>query len=64
MNVTGPRKRTLLKKIVSNMSATIESLKGCLDRQEQYSRKNCSLIHGVLKPKHENTFEWRRWEKR
>ena len=29
-----------LQKNVNDMSATIESLKGCLDRQEQYSRRN------------------------
>ena len=37
-----------LQKNVNDMSATIESLKGCLDRQEQYSRRNCLLIHGFL----------------
>ena len=45
-----------LQKIV-NMSATIESLKGCLDRQEQYSRRNCLLIHGLPESKNENTDE-------
>ena len=39
------------------MSATIESLKGCLDRQEQYSGRNCLLIHGLLESKNENTDE-------
>ena len=39
------------------MSATIESLKGCLDRQEQYSRRNCLLIHGLPESKNENTDE-------
>ena len=39
------------------MSATIESLRGCLDRQEQYSRRNCLLIHGLPESKNENTDE-------
>ena len=39
------------------MSATIESSKGCLDRQEQYSRRNCLLIHGLPESKHVNTDE-------
>ena len=39
------------------MSATIDSLKGCLDRQEQYSRRNCLLIHGVPESKNQNTDE-------
>ena len=55
------RDRAEKKKIISelqkniNMSATIESLKGCLDRQEQYSRRNCLLIHGLPESKNENT---------
>ena len=36
-----------LQKNVNDMSTTIESLKGCLDRQEQYSKRNCLLIHGL-----------------
>ena len=39
------------------MSATIESLKGYLDRQEQYSRRNCLLTHGLPESKNENTDE-------
>ena len=39
------------------MSATIESLRGCLDRQEQYSRRNCLLIHGLPESKNKNTDE-------
>ena len=46
-----------LQKNVNDMSATIESLKGCLDRQEQYSRRNCLLIHGLPESKNENTNE-------
>ena len=56
------RDRAEKKKIISElqkniMSATIESLKGCLDRQEQYSRRNCLLIHGLPESKNENTDE-------
>ena len=40
-----------LQKNVNDMSATIESLKGCLDRQEQYSKRNCLLIHGLPESK-------------
>ena len=46
-----------LQKNVNDMSATIESLKGCLDRQEQYSRRNCFLFHGFPESKNENTDE-------
>ena len=46
-----------LQKNVNDMFATIESLKGCLDRQEQYSRRNCLLIHGLPESKNENTDE-------
>ena len=43
-----------LQKNVNDMFATIESLKGCLDRQEQHSRRNClanSWSLGIKKPK-------------
>ena len=46
-----------LQKNVNDMPATIESLKRCLDRLEQYSRRNCLLIHGLPKSKNENTDE-------
>ena len=46
-----------LQKHVNDMSATIESLKSWLDRQEQYSRRNCLLIHGLPESKNENTDE-------
>ena len=39
------------------MSWTIESLKDCLDRPEQYSRRNCLLIHGLPESKNENIDE-------
>ena len=40
-----------LQKNVNDMSATIESLKRCLDRLEQYSRRNYLLIHGLPESK-------------
>ena len=46
-----------LQKNVNDMSATIESLKGCLDRQEQYSKRNCLLIYGLPESKNKNTDE-------
>ena len=39
------------------MSVTIESLKGSLDRQEQYSRRKCLPIHGLLESRNKNTDE-------
>ena len=39
------------------MSATIEFLKGCLGRQEQYSRRNCLLIHGLPGSRNKNIDE-------
>ena len=59
MNVTGPRKKIIseLQENVNDMSATIESLKGCLDRQEQYSKRNCLLIYGLPESKNKNTDE-------
>ena len=43
--------------MVNDTSGTIESLKGSLDRQQQYSRRNCLLINGLLESKNENTNE-------
>ena len=40
-----------LQKNANDLSATIKSLKGCLDRQEQYSKRNCLLIHGLPESK-------------
>ena len=37
------------------MSATIQSFKVSLDRQEQYSRRNYLLIHGLPENRNENT---------
>ena len=35
------------------MSAAIESLKGSLDKQEQYSKRNCLLIHVLQESRNE-----------
>ena len=48
---------TELQKNVNDMSATIVSLKGCLDRQEQYSSRNCLLILGLPESENKNTNE-------
>ena len=45
-----------LHKYFNDMSATIESSKGTLDRQEHYSMRKCLLIHrwspGIKKQKY------------
>ena len=53
------KERTIceLQNNVNDTPTTIESLEGCLDRHEQYSRRNCFLIHGLKESK-------RRWEKK
>ena len=37
------------------MNERIEELESKIDRQEQYSRRNCILIHGTAENKEENT---------
>ena len=37
------------------MNKRIEELENKIDRQEQYSRRNCILIHGIAENKEENT---------
>ena len=37
------------------MNERIEELENKIDRQEQYSRRNCILIHGIAENKEENT---------
>ena len=44
-----------LQKNVNDMSATIEFLKGSLDLQEEYTRRNYQLIHGLTESRNENT---------
>ena len=46
-----------LQKNVNDMSATAKSLKGSLDRQEQYSKRNLLLIHGLLESTKDNKDE-------
>ena len=42
---------------VSEMSNNLEVLKKSLDRQQQYSRRNCALIQGMSEQKDEDTDE-------
>ena len=44
-----------LEKKVSEMSSKIENLEKSIDYQEQYSRRNCLLIHGIYESDGENT---------
>ena len=44
-----------LNGIVSKMNERIEDLENEIDRQEQYSRQSCILIHGIAENKEENT---------
>ena len=37
------------------MNERIEDLQNKIDRQEQYSRRNCIMIHGIAENKEENT---------
>ena len=44
-----------LKKENSNLMEHVKDLEQKVDRQEQYSRRNCLLIHGIKEEKDENT---------
>ena len=44
-----------LNETASKMNERIEELENNIDRQEQYSRRNCLLIHGIAENKEENT---------
>ena len=46
-----------LQKNVNDMSATVESLKDSLDREDQHSRRNWLLIHGLPESRNKNTDE-------
>ena len=46
-----------MKSDMVNMNEKIEKLEGIVDRQEQYSRRNCLLLHGVAEGERENTDE-------
>ena len=44
-----------MQKEIKDMSRTIQSFKVSLDRQEQYSSRNCLLVHGLSQNRNENT---------
>ena len=44
-----------LKSEVSDLNISVKYLENQLDRQEQYSRRNCILIHGITKTQDEKT---------
>ena len=49
------KKITILENNVSMLSTTVDVLNKQLDRQEQYSRRNCLLIHNIPENEDENT---------
>lgn len=49
------KKISILENNVSMLSTTVDVLSKQLDRQEQYSRRNCLLIHNIPENKDENT---------
>ena len=44
-----------LKSEVSDLNISVKNLENQLDYQEQYSRRNCILIHGITETQDENT---------
>ena len=44
-----------LKSEVSDLSTSVKNLENQLDRQEQHSRRNCTLIHGITETQDEKT---------
>ena len=46
-----------MKSDMVNMNEKIEKLERIVDRQEQYSRRNCLLLHGIAEGERENTDE-------
>ena len=38
-----------------NVSKRVDSLSGQVDKQEQYSRRNCLLLHGIPRNNNEKT---------
>ena len=44
-----------MKSDMVNMNEKIEKLERIVDRQEQYSRRNCLLLHGIAEGERENT---------
>ena len=49
------KKKEELNATVSKKNERMEELENKIDRQEQYSRRNCILIHGIAENKEENT---------
>ena len=48
--------KTKLKiKKISEMAQRVGKLESLVDRQEQYSRRNCLLVHGIEETNDENT---------
>ena len=46
-----------LKSTINSLNVKLDKANRALDRQEQYSRRNCLLIHGTDEEKRENTDE-------
>ena len=46
-----------LKSAINNLNKRLDKSDRALDRREQYSRRNCLLIHGIDKENQENTDE-------
>ena len=46
-----------MKTAIVNMNEKVEKLERIVDIQEQYSRHNCLLLHGITEYEHENTDE-------
>ena len=51
--VTGMTHQNELK----NANIKVEDLERKMERQEQYSMRNCTLIHGLKEEKIENTYD-------
>ena len=49
------RKKKELKENISTVSKKLDDLDSVVDRQEQYSRRNCLLLHGIEEESNENT---------
>ena len=46
-----------LKSTINSLNVRLDKADKALDHKEQYSRWNCSLIHGIDKENQENTYE-------
>ena len=58
MKEKGERKTKIIKELkseVSDLNISVKNLENQLHRQEQYSRRNCILIHGITETQDENT---------